>query len=111
MSLAKKGKITKRLGTKHNKESILKMSKVKLGKKQTLEIVNKRVESMRQIFLKKYGSILQYNKETNVLVKEWFVAPKEIMRQTNFDESSIIKCLKNKRKYAFNFIWKYKNIE
>ena len=111
MSLAKKGKITKRLGTKHSEETILKMSKIKLGKKQTHEIVNKRVETMRQTFLKKYGSILQYDKETNLLVKEWFVAPKEIMRQTNFDESSIIKCLKNKKKHAFNFVWKYKNIE
>jgi hypothetical protein len=41
-------------------------------------------------------------------VREWLETPKEIMNQTNFNDSSIIKCLKNKRKSAFGFFWKYK---
>lgn len=108
MSLSKKGKTSNRIGVKHTKETLELMSKIKMGKTQNSETINKRVDSMRQSFLLKRGSILQFEKETNLLVREWFETPKEIMRQTNFNDSTIIKCLKNKRKTAFNFIWKYK---
>ena len=108
MSISKKGKPSNMLNKIHTEETKEKMSNIKKGKVQSLLVINKRVDSMRKNFLKKYGSILQYERETNKLIKEWFNTPKEIMKQTNFDDSTIIKCLKNKRKFAFNFIWKYK---
>lgn len=108
MSLAKKGKIGHRLGSILSQETKEKISSSNKGKKQSIEIINTRVNSMREKFLEKHGAILQYDKNTNLLIKEWFETPKEIMRQTGFDDSSIIKNLKNKRLHAFNFIWKYK---
>lgn len=108
MSISKKGKPSIMLNKTHSEETKQKMSNIKKGKVQLVSTVNKRVNSMRDNFLKKHESILQYEKETNLLIKEWFETPKEIMRQTNFDDSTIIKCLKNKRKDAYNFVWKYK---
>jgi group I intron endonuclease len=108
MSLAKKGKIGNRLGSIINQETKEKISLSKKGKKQTIDVINTRVDSMKKRFLETHGAILQYDKNTNVLLKEWVNTPAGIMKETGFDDSSIIKCLKNKRPHAFNFIWKYK---
>jgi group I intron endonuclease len=108
MRLAKIGKPSNILGNFHSEQTKKKMSENKLNKKQTTETINKRVKSMKDNFLKKHGSILQYDINTKLLVREWLETPKEIMNQTNFNDSSIIKCLKNKRKSAFGFFWKYK---
>ena len=108
MSKAKKGIPSNMLGKTHSEETKKKISIKNSNKKQTIETINKRVNSTKENFLKKHESILQYDKNTKILIKEWFESPKEIMRQTNFNDSSLIKCLKNKNKSAFNFIWKYK---
>lgn len=108
MSSIKKGITTKRIGTKHTKESIEKMSKIKRGKSQTDITIEKRVESMRQTLIKKHGAILQIDKNTKEIVKEWVESIKNISRQTGFDDSSISKCLKNKANEVKGFIWKYK---
>ena len=108
MSLSKKGKVGHRLGSILSQETKEKISLSNKGRKQSIEIVNTRVNSMREKFLEKHGAILQYDKNTNILLKEWDKTPADIMKETGFDDSSIIKCLKNKRPHAFNFIWKYK---
>lgn len=108
MSISKKGEPSNMLNKKHTEESKRKMSQIKKGKTQTTSIISKRINTMKDNFLKKYGSILQYDIENKKLIKEWFETPKEIMKQTNFNDSSIIRCLKNKRKSAYNFIWEYK---
>ena len=96
------------IGKKRTEETKEKISLSKKGKKQTIDVINTRVDSMKKRFLERHGAILQYDKNTNVLLKEWINTPAGIMKETGFDDSSIIKCLKNKRSHAFNFIWKYK---
>ena len=52
-------------------------------------------------------SILQFDLNNNFLNE--FSCAKEIERIYNFNQSNISKCCLNKRKSAYNFIWKFKN--
>lgn len=55
-------------------------------------------------------SVLQIDKETNVVIAE-FPSTKEVERQLGFYNSHISACCKGKQKSAYGFIWKYKQKE
>ena len=51
--------------------------------------------------------ILQIEKETNKIIKEWF-SIMQVERELGIHHSSIIQCCKGERKTAGGFKWKYK---
>lgn len=51
--------------------------------------------------------IIQIDKDTNIIIKEWKSAI-DVMRELGIDSSSIAKCCRGKKKTAGGFKWKYK---
>jgi len=90
-------------GKSHSTKSLKKISdnnaKYWLGKK----LPKKMIENLVEINSK---SIIQLNKN-NILIKNWNSIT-EASISLNVDASSIVKVLKNKRKTAGNYVWKYK---
>ena len=85
-------------GRAHDEKTKSKLSNYFKGKKQSNEIIVKRVEKLKK-------PIIQYTKEGN-FVKAWdsiISAAKTL----NICSQSINRCLKGKRPTAGNFIWKY----
>ena len=85
-------------GRAHDEKTKSKLSNHFKGKKQSNEIIVKRVEKLKK-------PIIQYTKEGN-FVKEWdsiISAAKTL----NICSQSINRCLKGKRPTAGSFIWKY----
>ena len=76
------------------------MSQAKLGKLKS--------DSYKQkISIIKSKPILQYDLQNN-FIKEWSSAT-EAGKFLNKKNSAISECCNNKRKSAYNFIWKFKN--
>ena len=74
----------------------MKISKAQIGKKLS-----------EQTKLKISKAIVQYSLD-NTFIKEWQSAT-VIQRELGFNKSNICNCCKGKFKYAYGFIWKYKN--
>lgn len=87
------------IGRKHSEESKEKIRLAKLGKKQTAEVVEKRIQGQRI-------AIIQYTL-AGEFVKEWRSA-KDVMNEKGWDASSITKCCRGKLKSSKGYIWKYK---
>jgi len=90
-------------GKSHSNKSLKKISdnnsKYWLGKKLSKESIQKRVEKINI-------PIIQLDKNGN-FIKTW-KSTSEASKILNIDASSIVKVLKNKRKTAGNYVWKYK---
>lgn len=90
-------------GKSHSNKSLDKISdnnaKYWLGKKLSNKMIEKRSE-------KRNISIIQLDKNNN-LIKNW-KSISEASDVLSIDKSSIVKVLKNKRKTAGNYVWKYK---
>jgi group I intron endonuclease len=90
-------------GKSHSNKSLKKISdnnsKYWLGKKLSKEAIKSRSE-------KRNIPIIQLDKNSN-LIKIW-KSISEASDVLNIDSSSIVKVLKNKRKTAGNYVWKYK---
>jgi group I intron endonuclease len=90
-------------GKSHSDNSLKKISdnnsKYWLGKKLSKEAIQKRSK-------KRNISIIQLDKNGN-FIKTW-KSISEASETLNIDPSSIVKVLKNKRKIAGNYVWKYK---
>lgn len=100
----------------HKKESKIKMRLKKLGKKSSIETIEKvrqnSIEMWKNEEIRKRISnfrkkpVIQYTTNMN-FVKEWGSAA-DVMEKLGIDSSSIHKCCKNKKQTAKGFIWKYK---
>ena len=96
-----------------SKETKKKMSETAIGRvmsdetKHILSINAKPISSETRHKMNKSckKDILQYTKG-HIFIKEWNGVI-EASNELNIDSSSISKCLKNKRKTAGGFIWKY----
>lgn len=87
------------IGRKKSQESKDKQSRALKGKK----LSQKHIENRTKAQIK---PIIQYDLQRN-FIKEWESAI-SVKRELNFDNSSITKCCKGKRKIAYGFIWGYK---
>ena len=85
-------------GRAHDEKTKAKLSNYFKGKKQSNEIIVKRVEKLKK-------PIIQYTKEGN-FIKEWdsIISASKTL---NVCSQSINRCLKGKRPTAGGFIWKY----
>ena len=70
--------------------------------------IEKRKSHPKEIF-KTRKPIIQYDKNMNFIKDYNGIC--EAVKRTNIDKSSIIKCCKGKRKYAGDYIWKYKRLK
>lgn len=87
-------------GKHHTEEARKKLSEANKGKKQSSELIQKRM-------LKIMKPILQYDKDNN-LIKEW-TSSKNASVELNIDTSSITACCRGRLRTAGGYIWKYKN--
>ena len=99
------------LGYKHTEEAKRSIS-IKNSRPKSLEWIKNAAEAMRQTVGK---PILQYTKDS-IFVKEYksFYEAADYINIEGSRKSTIKNihaCCNNKRKTAYNFIWKYKSIE
>ena len=99
------------LGYKHTEEAKKNIS-LKNSKPKSKEWIEKAAKAMRKTVS---TPILQYSKE-NILIKEYesfYKAAEQINIGGNKQSTikNIHACCNNKRKTAYNYIWKYKSIE
>lgn len=99
ISISKKGTISWNKGIKCRKETKAKLSIVNKGRKHTEEELNK----VRK-------PVLQFNKNTGELIKEWkSIADASMALNINKGNISSSCCNNNKYKTVGGFIWKHKN--
>ena len=94
-------------GKKFSQETRIKMSESRKGKKRTEETRKKISKS--HLNGKCSKPVLQINKETNDIIKEW-PSISEVERQIGINGTLIIRCCKNKpyNKSAGGYKWQYK---
>lgn len=94
------------LGKKPSEKSLLRLAEynknriIKDSTRQKMSEAKKGKESLKKL------PVLQYDKEDN-FVKEWKSAT-DASKALNIIRNNIVKCLKNQRNFAGNFVWKYK---
>lgn len=87
---------------KHKEETKLKIGQAQIGNKN--HMYGKKISLERKKMVSK--SVCQYDKDGNLINEFYSVV--EAKRQTNIDDSVIIKCCKGKQGTAGDFIWRYK---
>jgi group I intron endonuclease len=108
MSLIKKGKTSNKKGIPCSESTKEKISQANKGRKPSKETINNRNKTRLQKLIENHESILQIDKTTKKLIKEWVILPKEIGKALKICDSSIVKCLKNKKEHHKGFIWQFK---
>ena len=108
MRQAKLGTVGNFTGCKVTDETKLKISQANKGKLPSQQTIENRNNTRLKKLLDKHISILQIDPNTHLLIKAWKLLPKTIALELNLDDTSILKCLKNKFKTGGGFIWKYK---
>lgn len=108
MSSLKKGKPSSSKGvpcSEQRKQKISQSNKGKLRSKLTTEKIN---QTKLLNLIKKHECILQIDKATNKIIKEWITLPKFISNELGICSSNIAKCLNHKKPHAVGYIWRYK---
>ncbi len=95
-------------GRKHSEETKKLMSSLKKGKITNEETIKNRNNTRLLKLIEKHESILQIDKITNKIIKEWTMLPKDIAKILNICDTNIIKCLNNRKEHTLGFIWRYK---
>lgn len=108
MSVLKKGKIPYASKLPRSEKQLYHIKYGSLGKKKSEETLKMELDTKLKNFLSKHGGVLQINKDGDV-VKEWLILPKHIAKSINYDDSALLKALKNPSKTVQGFHWKYKN--
>jgi group I intron endonuclease len=108
MSELKKGKPSNNKGISCSEEKKKKISEANKGKTPSdLTKLNRNNTRLNNL-IKLHDAILQIDKTTNLVVKEWKMLPKEIAKYFNICDTNIIKCLNGKKEYTIGYKWKYK---
>lgn len=80
------------------------------GKNHTEESKRKMSEKLKGVTrLNRRKAILQLDKETNTIIKEWTGA-KEAAKELGISQGHITNCCQGKRKTAYGFKWRYKKV-
>jgi group I intron endonuclease len=108
MSELKKGKIPYAATLARSEKQIQHIKYGNIGRKRKSETNDKTLITLNTKLIENHGGILQYDKNTGELIKEWNIIIKEISKKLNIDASAISKCLSGKKPSAYNYIWKYK---
>jgi group I intron endonuclease len=108
MSLAKKGSPSNRKNCIISQETKNKISKSNTGKIKPVEFHTKKYQTLLDKLIKTHGAILQIDRSTNSIIKEWIEIPKYISNQMNIEYASIKRALNKKYKTAGGYVWKYK---
>lgn len=97
-SVERNAKISKALtGTKRSDRTIEKVRQANLGKKYSIEVRK----------AKSKGGILQFNKDTEELIAEYYSLG-DIVEKTGFNKGNISSALNGRVKTCHGFIWKFK---
>ena len=78
------------------------------GKIKPAEFHIKKYQTLLDKLIKTHGAILQIDRSTNSIIKEWIEIPKYISNQMNIEYASIKRALNKKYKTAGGYVWKYK---
>jgi group I intron endonuclease len=108
MSKLKKGKTSHNKGIPCADATKDKISKANKGRQPSFGTIEKRNKTRLEKLIEEHNSILQIDKNTKKIVKEWVMLPKEIGKTLKICDSSILKCLKQKKEHHNGFIWRYK---
>jgi hypothetical protein len=108
MSELKKGKPSNNKGISCSDETKKKISESNKGKIPSDQTKQNRNNTRLVNLINLHEAILQINKTTNLVVKEWKILPKEIAKHFNICDSGIIKCLNGKKENTMGYIWRYK---
>jgi hypothetical protein len=79
------------------------------GRIQTPETIQKRKDSCLKKMMEEHGCILQIDKITGGIIKEWYLLPNDINKHFGITDSNIRKCLKGQKLHSLGYKWKYKN--
>lgn len=108
MSELKKGKPSNNKGVPCSDEKKKKISEANKGKTPSQLTKQNRNNTRLANLISNHEAILQINKETNIVIKEWKMLPKEIAKHFNIYDTNIIKCLNGKKEHTIGYIWRYK---
>lgn len=108
MSELKKGKPSNSKGIPCSDEKKQKISQANKGKTPTELTKQNRNNTRLNNLINLHEAILQIDKTTNKIVKEWKMLPKEIAKHFNICDTNIIKCLNGKKESTIGYKWKYK---
>jgi len=108
MSSLKKGKPSHNKGKSFTEDHKRKIGEANKGKVPNELTKQNRLNTRLANLIQKHEAILQIDKVTHEVIKEWVLLPKDIAKHLNVYDTNIIKCLKNKKEHAVGYIWKYK---
>lgn len=108
MSSIKKGKPSNSTGVPCSDERKRKISLANTGKIKTKETLDKIKATKLINFIKKHEAILQIDKTTGEIIKEWICLPKDVALHYGICDSNILKCLKRTKPHTLGYIWRYK---
>jgi group I intron endonuclease len=107
MSEKKKGKVPSCSSLPRSEKQLYHIKYGNIGRKKSEESSKKEMDTKLKNFIKKYGSILQYDLNNN-LIKEWIMLPSQISKKIKKDSSQLLRTLKDENKKCNGFYWKYK---
>jgi len=111
MSKSAKAHKSNHTGKKHSISTIEKISKTKRGKVQTVEEIQKRVDTIKKNRHIKYGNILQMDLDGNI-IREWEPSIVLIAKDLGCDPTTIGRAIRsNGKKVRLGYKWKYKKNE
>jgi group I intron endonuclease len=108
MSELKKGKPSNHQGKICSEETKQKISTSNKGRLPSNTTKQNRNNTRLINLITTHSAILQINKTTNEVIKEWVMLPKNIAKHFNVCDSNIVKCLNGKKEYTMGCIWRYK---
>ena len=108
MSKLKKGKPSNNKGIPCSDEKKKKISEANKGKIPSELTKQNRNNTRLANLISNHEAILQIDKTTNTIVKEWKELPKEIAKYFDICDTNIIKCLNGKKEHTIGYIWRYK---
>ena len=107
MSEKKKGKVPSCSLLPRSEKQLHHIKYGNIGREKSEESSKKEMNTKLKNFIKKYGSILQYDSNNN-LIKEWFMLPSQISKEIKKNPSQFLRTLKVENKKCNGFYWKYK---
>ena len=108
MSFIKKGKPSNSKGVPCSEQRKQKIGQANKGRIRDKSIIEKTNQTKLLNLVKKHECILQIDKTTNEIIKEWVMLPRFIGQYLGVCDSNIIKCLNNKKQHTAGCIWRYK---